>query len=463
MNSASLRRAAEAATPSGETAGERGHHGAIPAADAPAPRATPAVAPGHERPRGYRPWIAASMMLLVLPHVPGLDSDFGRSLLTQMAIAAVFALSYNVLLGQTGLLSFGHAAFFGLGGYVAIHFMQAINRGLPLPIPLAPLAGAAGGLVFGIVFGSATTRRGGTIFALISLGVGELVYAATFLLPGYFGGEEGITASRTRGPHLPGIDFGSQLQVYYLVAAWAFVAALLMYAFTRTPLGRMCQAVRDNPERVEFIGYNPQRVRFFAFAIAAMFAGLAGGLHAINYEIVGADAVGAQRSGNALLMAYIGGTGHFAGPVLGAAALTWLQAGLSGYTSAWLLYVGVFFMLMIVCAPAGLAGILERHGRLLRTKAWRPVAKAYAIALVPALAMAAGAIVLVEMSYRLATQPELGTVIELFRMQFDAASAWPWVEAAAALAGGLIALRQVSPRIAAAWNTADDEVRVSER
>src|SRR5205085_814534 len=147
--------------------------------------------------------------LVLVPHVPGLDSDFGRSLLTQMAIAAVFALSYNVLFGQTGLLSFGHAAYFGLGGYVAIHLMRSINAGLALPMPLVPLAGAAGGLFFGALFGAATTRRSGTIFALISLGVGELVYAATFLLPGYFGGEEGITASRTRAPHWFGVDFGS--------------------------------------------------------------------------------------------------------------------------------------------------------------------------------------------------------------------------------------------------------------
>ena len=121
-----------------------------------------------------------------------------------MAIAAVFALSFNLLFGQTGLLSFGHAVYFGLGGYAAIHVMRAINQGLPLPMVLVPLIGAAGGLLGGLVFGAMTTRRAGTIFALISLGVGELMHAATFMLPGLFGGEEGITASRTRAP----LDFG---------------------------------------------------------------------------------------------------------------------------------------------------------------------------------------------------------------------------------------------------------------
>ena len=288
-----------------------------------------------------RLWLAVIAVLALLPHVPGLDSDFGRSLLSQMGIAVVFALSYNVLFGQTGLLSFGHAVYFGLGGYVAIHVMRAINLGLPLPMPLVPLAGAAGGLLFGALFGAVTTRRAGTIFALISLGVGELVYAATFMLPGFFGGEEGITASRTKG-HALGLQMGSQLAVYYLIALWALIAAWLMRAFGRTPVGRMCFAVRDNAERAEFVGYNTQGVRFFAFAVAGLFAGLAGGLHAINYEIVAADAVSAQRSGTVLLMAYIGGAAHFAGPILGAVTLTWLQTSLSGYTSAWLLYLGLF-------------------------------------------------------------------------------------------------------------------------
>jgi branched-chain amino acid transport system permease protein len=176
-----------------------------------APSSSSAV-PGR---RGRSRWaLFAVALLLVLPYVPGVDSDFGRSLLTQMAIAAVFALSFNLLFGQTGLLSFGHAVYFGLGGYAAIGLMRAINHGLPLPMLFVPLAGAAGGLLAGVLFGAVTTKRAGTIFALISLGVGELVYAATFMLPGIFGGEEGITASRTRAAVDFGFSLGSQLQVY---------------------------------------------------------------------------------------------------------------------------------------------------------------------------------------------------------------------------------------------------------
>jgi hypothetical protein len=109
----------------------------------------------------HRAWIVSAVALIVLPLVPGLDSNFSRTLLTQMGIAAVFALSYNLLLGQTGLLSFGHAVYFGLGGYASIHLMKAINAGLPIPMAFVPLAGALTGLAFGIVFGSLTTRRAG--------------------------------------------------------------------------------------------------------------------------------------------------------------------------------------------------------------------------------------------------------------------------------------------------------------
>jgi branched-chain amino acid transport system permease protein len=396
-------------------------------------------------------WLVALALLVALPHVPGLDTDYGRSLLTQMAIAAVFALSFNILFGQTGLLSFGHAVYFGLGAYAAIHLMRAINHGLPVPIVLAPLAGAAGGLLAGIVFGSVTTKKAGTIFALITLGVGELVYAATFMLPGIFGGEEGVTASRTRAPSLFGLTFSSQLEVYYATAAWALAAAMLIHAFMRTPVGRICNAVRDNPERAEFVGYNTRRVRFTAFAVAGLFAGLAGGLNAINYEIVAADAVSAQRSGTVLIMTYIGGAGHFVGPVLGAVTITWLQSNLSGYTSAWLLYLGLFFIVVILYAPAGLAGLLLMHQRVIRARAFPALLGAYLVALVPATIMACGAIVLIEMSYRLATQPELGTRMRLLWTAIDAGSPWPWIAAMLMVAAGFAAFRATWPLVGRAW------------
>jgi len=402
-------------------------------------------------------WLIAISLLLVLPHIPGLTSNFGRSLLSQMAIATVFALSYNLLLGQTGLLSFGHAVYFGLGGFAAIHVMRAINAGFGLPMPLVPLAGAAAGLFFGMLFGSLTTRRAGVVFALISLGVGELVFAALRLLHGWSGGEEGLTANRAAGPHVFGLNFASQLQIYYVIVFWAVVAAWLMYAFTRTPVGRMCNAIRDNPERAAFVGYDPQRVRFIAFSVAAMFAGLAGGLHAINYEIVAVDAVGAARSGVVLLMVYIGGEAYFVGAILGAIIFTWLQASLSDYTSAWQLYLGLFFMAIVLFAPGGLAGLIMMHGPVIRTRAFWSLLKAYAIAAIPALVMLLGAIVLLEINYRLSTQPESGSRMKLFWVGFDTAAPWPWIVAGLLAVGGFYAFRKTWPRVSTAWQRASDE------
>ncbi len=405
---------------------------------------------------GY--WIAAVVLLAVLPWVPGLQNDFARSLLSQMGIAAIFALSYNLLLGQTGLLSFGHAVYFGLGGYASIHLMRAINAGLPIPMPLVPLAGALAGLGFGIVFGALTTRRGGTIFALISLGVGELVHAASLMIPSFFGGEEGVTASRTRAPHLPGLDMGSQVQVYYVIAFWLVIAALLMHAFMRTPVGRLCNAVRDNAERVEFVGYNPQRIRFIVFSVAAAFAGLAGGLHAINYEIVAAEAVGATRSGAVLLMVYIGGVHHFVGAILGAVAITWLQVSLSDYTTAWMLYLGLLFMAIVAFVPGGLAGLIAMHVAALRTRALPGIVRSYLAALPFALAATLGAVTLIEIVYRRSTQPDAGALMKLFWIPMDTARPWPWVAAALVLVAGAAALRALWPRVAEAWAAAGEEI-----
>jgi branched-chain amino acid transport system permease protein len=246
-----------------------------------------------------------------------------------------------------------------------------------------------------------------------------------------------------------------------VIAFWVVVAAALMAAFLRTPVGRMCNAVRDNPERAAFIGYDPVRVRFVVFSVAAMFAGLAGGLHALNYEIVAAEAVGAGRSGTVLLMAYIGGVHSFFGAVLGAITITWLQASLSDYTTAWQLYLGLFFIAVVLFAPGGLSGLLLMHRPIVRTRAFFGVLKTYAIAALPALAAAIGAIVLLEMNYRRATQPDAGARIRLFRLDLDTATPWPWLAALALLAAGAFFFHRCRPLVARAWQRASDEARAA--
>src|SRR5690606_28810342 len=147
-----------------------------------------------------------------------------------------------------------------------------VGNGLPIPLPLIPLIGGLAGLFFAVLFGWVSTKRSGTAFAMVSLGLAELIGTGALVLRGFFGGVDGITVDRTKLLRIFDWSFGPQVQVYYLIAAWCLICAILMYALTRTPLGRMCNAVRDNPERVQFVGYDPRMVRFLAFCLSGLFA-----------------------------------------------------------------------------------------------------------------------------------------------------------------------------------------------
>lgn len=230
-------------------------------------------------------WLGFLAVMLVLPQI--FDSILSISILNQMAIAIVFALSYNMLLGQGGMLSFGHAVYFGMGGFLAVHALILIEfESVYFSVIFIPLIGGLFGLLAALFIGSFSTRKAGTVFAMISLGIGELIAASSLIFVGFFGGEEGVSGDRTFGPLFFGVDFAQDLEVYYLSAAWVFIATLFMYLFTQTPAGRMANAVRDNPERAEFIGYSARRVRFISFCASGLFAGIAGGLFAMNYEIL---------------------------------------------------------------------------------------------------------------------------------------------------------------------------------
>jgi branched-chain amino acid transport system permease protein len=403
----------------------------------------------------YGAWVGVAALSVALPLV--FRSGTALTVMSLMGISIVFALSYNMLLGQTGLLSFGHAVYFGLGAYFAVHFMNAVITGsLPVPLPVIPLVGGFGGLVSAIMFGWVSTRRSGTAFAMISLGLAELVGSSALILRSFFGGEEGVTTDRTRLPQLFGISFGQQIEVYYLIAAWCLVCMFLMHRFTRTPLGRMCNAVRDNAERAQFVGYNPQVVRFLAFCASGFFAGVAGGLAAINFEIANSAYFSATQSGTVLLATFIGGSGYFFGPVIGAALVSYLQVMLSDITDIWQLYFGFLFIAMVMFAPQGIAGLLAMHRPLLRGRGpLLKVAGAYAIALPPALVMLAGIALIVEMSYRLAVKAAEGPRMSFFTVPLAADRPFAWVSAGFLAIGGLALVRISWPAVANAWTSAE--------
>lgn len=277
--------------------------------------------------------------------------------LAQTATMIVFALSYNLLLGETGLLSFGHAAYAGLGAFAAAH---VFNRS-GMPLPLLPLVGGGAGGLAGVLFGFISTRRAGTAYAMITLGIGELVAASVWLVPGWFGGEGGMPIDRASGVPFFAWTFGPAREAYGLIAAWCVLACVAMFAFSRTPMARLANAVRDNPVRAAAIGVDPRRVRFTMSVASAFFAGVAGVLGLINVELVSAEGVGLARSGSVLIATVIGGTSAFFGPVAGAALLTFFSVAVASVSSAWLMYLGLFFVWVVVAAPDGLAGLVGKR------------------------------------------------------------------------------------------------------
>lgn len=405
-------------------------------------------------------WLVWTLFALVLAIAPLVFSKGASlSILCQMGTVMIFGLSYNMLLGQGGMLSFGHAVYSGLGAYFAIHAMNlAADGSLPVPVSLLPLVGGLAGMLFGILFGYVTTRKAGTTFAMITLGMVELVFACSLMFPGFFGGEGGISGNRVMGAEPFGISYGPQIQVYYLIAFWLFVATVGMYAFTQTPLGRIINAVRDNPERAEFIGYDPRWVRYLTLVLSAFFAGISGGLSAINFEIVTAENVSVARSGAILLFTYIGGIGFFFGPMIGAVAGVFLTVLLSEFTRAWLLYLGLFFILIVMYAPGGIASILMLNLRVARSGRFPRVRKPMLAVCASALVALAGVAVAVEMLYHLTLDAFNGTVMDLFGMRVDTAAPGGWLAAAALFAVGgwmFLRTRKVFRR---AWGEVQEEI-----
>jgi branched-chain amino acid transport system permease protein len=403
-------------------------------------------------------WGATALLFALAPLMS--DASFVLTLLSQMGILIIFALSYNMLLGQGGMLSFGHAVYSGLGAYFTVHALNLVGKGaFWFPVTLLPLVGGLAGLAFGLIFGYVTTKKSGTTFAMISLGIGEMVYACVLMFPAFFGGEGGISTNRVVGEPVLGLSYGPALQVYYLIAAWAFVSMAAMFALTQTPLGRMANAVRDNPERAEFVGYNTQRVRYLQMCLSAFFAGVAGGLSCINYEIVSAENVSALRSGGVLIATFIGGVGLFFGPILGAIVFTLFAIALSGFTKAWLLYLGLFFLAMVLYAPGGLAWLIAIQIPVLRARRFSELLWPYALALVAGLMLLCGLIGAVEMIYHLSLESAEESVIVLAGLEVDVRALPSWLAVGALLAAGGVAMRHASRFVSARWHAIQQDIQ----
>ncbi len=398
-------------------------------------------------------WVTWGLFVLVLIVAPWMfSSGLAMTVLSQMGIAIIACLSYNMLLGQGGMLSFGHAVYTGLGSFVAIHALNSVAGGsLPIPVAMVPVVGGLAGMGFAALFGYVTTRKAGTTFAMITLGMGELVFAMSLMIPEFFGGEGGVSGNRVIGKPFLGITFGPAIQVYYLIAIYTFLSVVAMFAFTRTPLGRTLKAVRDNPERVEFVGYNTQRVRYTAFIIAGFFAGISGGLAALNFEIVTAEVVHAARSGAYLLFTFLGGATFFFGPILGAVLMVLAFVLFSEFTKAWLLYLGLIFLFMVMYAPGGLASLIMMNLRVAAFGKLRQLWKSYLALFITGVIVLAGGAAMVEMLYHLQLSASQGSEIAFMGMRLDTTGAVDWLGALAVLLVGLVLFELARRRFAREW------------
>jgi branched-chain amino acid transport system permease protein len=399
------------------------------------------------------PWVIAAVLLAILPSI--FTSNAALTIMNQMWITVVFALAYNMLLGQGGMLSFGHAVYAGVGGFACMHIMNASDFFASFPLPVLPIFGGLFGMGLALIVGSFSTRNAGTVFAMISLGVGELIAACSVIIVAFFGGEEGISGDRTYAMPFFGNEFLQQIDVYYLTSFWVLVSAVLMYLWSRTPVGRMANAVRDNPERAEFLGYSARWVRFFSFVASGFFAGIAGGLFAINYEILTEENLNTASSGVILLVTFLGGVGFFFGPIIGAIVFTLVQTVLSLQTELWAFYAGTLFVATVMFFPGGLAGLMMMHVPVFKLGKARLLILPYLKTLLPAAIGTLALCALVEMTFHVRHAASGDHEMTLFWTTFDSHTALPWIVAIAIAVVCLGIARMTAPALRDAWNEAN--------
>jgi branched-chain amino acid transport system permease protein len=287
--------------------------------------------------------------VVAFPHVAG---NYPVKLLQEILIWGVFAMSLDLLMGYAGMVSFGHSAFFGVGGYVAALALTTWgpNAATGLLLPAAAAAVAA------LIIGFFSIRVSGVYFIMLTLAFSQMFYAVTFQVA-WLGAEDGIVG--VPRPRLLGIDLIRAPAFHLYVVAFAAASTLVLWHIVRSPFGHVLRGIHDNEARMQAIGYAVNRYKLLAFVIAGTIAGVAGALYAQFVGSITPEAFLWRTSGEALLMVIIGGTGTLGGALLGAAAFILLQSFVSSYTERWMLLLGVTFIVSVLFAPGGIVGALR--------------------------------------------------------------------------------------------------------
>jgi len=305
-------------------------------------------------------WLAPAALVLFLAAAPmvGLPS-FAQSLVLEILIFSLLSLSLNLLLGYTGLVSFGHAAFFAISGYalgiVSVRLTTEVMVTLPLAILCAGLAA--------IPFGWLCIRLSGFYFLMITFALAQMVYVAAFRWTWLTGGSDGLLIP---GPTVFGVTALSERSSFYLFVLTVFsLCCIALYAIVRSPFGCTLVGIRENAVRMRALGYNVRRYKLAAFVVGAAFAGVAGALNALFNQFIAPESAHWSQSSLALVMVLIGGAGYFVGPIIGATIVILLQHWLSSITEYWGLVLGLLFIGLVSGARDGIAGIVAAAVRRL--------------------------------------------------------------------------------------------------
>jgi branched-chain amino acid transport system permease protein len=293
------------------------------------------------------------LLAIVFPHIAPYIA-----LASEILIFALFAMAYDLMLGYAGMLSFGHAAFFGLGAYST----GLILKNLYPSVPLALLGGVIASSLAGFIIGFLSIRRRGIYFTMVTLAFAQMFYFIAFKWTGLTGGDDGL--QRVPRPWLGPINLQSQIIFYYFLLFSVIICAVILVRIVNSPFGRTLQAQRENRNRAMSIGYDVDKFKLMAVILSAFFSGLAGGFYALLLNFVPLSSLHWTTSGDVVVMTITGGMGTLFGPVLGAVGIILLRDIISNYTESWTFIMGVLFMAAVLGFRGGLIGILRSKLRL---------------------------------------------------------------------------------------------------
>ncbi len=300
------------------------------------------------------------LLLLSMPYWMNAVGGY-TDLASRVLVLGLAAMSLNFLLGFTGVLSFGHAAYFGLGAYGAAMTIKYIAPSTPLGM----LVGVVTGTVAAMVIGALIARLRGVYFAMVTIAFGQVFYFIAFRWNTFTGGDDGVTGWKRQALDLgfTQIDIlGNDKAFYYFVLLCFAIAVTLMWLLLRSPFGRTLLAIRENERRARFLGIPVERHIWLSFVISCCFVSLAGTLYALLSNFTDPRALRWDQSGTFVIMAVLGGMRSFWGPLIGAAIFVVLQDYVSSHTENWMSFIGLFFVLVVLFFPRGVLGILRRKG-----------------------------------------------------------------------------------------------------